>query len=148
VTFIASGGGDWADRLGSISQRLTSQAWDHLGLKGDSRHVTVFNPLSFTRDILVECAAPAEVTGVKGRLFQARLQGAQRSLVFVAAKVPAFGFRDYAFETKTLRATVPPFSATAIDLHFGWRMAKSRRFQLVAALGHLPHWVFSGSDLG
>jgi hypothetical protein len=102
---------DWADHLGGISQRLTSQAWDHLGLKADSGHVTVYNPLSFTRDILVECAAPAEVTGVKGSASQVRSEGVQRRLVFVATKVPAFGFREYAFETKSLNGTsAPPFS--------------------------------------
>src|ERR1035438_6255173 len=38
---------NWANRFADISQRLTSQAWDALGLKADSWHVTVFNPLSF-----------------------------------------------------------------------------------------------------
>ena len=107
---------NWANRFADISQRLTSQAWDALGLKADSWHVTVFNPLSFNRDILVEVAVPAEVTGVKGRSSQFRSVGASRRLVFVATEVPAFGFREYAFETKAPRATVPPFSATATTL--------------------------------
>jgi hypothetical protein len=59
---------------------------------------------------------PIEVTAVKGRPSQVRSEGAQRSLVFIAAEVPAFGFREYAFETKALRATVPPFSVTATTL--------------------------------
>src|ERR1017187_4592049 len=106
----------WADRFGDISQRLTGEAWDALGFKAESRHVTVFNPLSFTRDILVECAVPVEVTGLKGRASQFRSQGSQRNLVFVVTEVPAFGFREYAFETNVLRATVPPFSVTATTL--------------------------------
>jgi hypothetical protein len=106
----------WADRFGDISQRLTGKSWDALGFKADSRHVTVFNPLSFTRDILVECAVPVEVMGVKGRASQFRSQGPQRNLVFVVTAVPAFGFREYAFETNVLRATVPPFSVTATTL--------------------------------
>ena len=102
----------WADRLAQISQLLTREAWNELGLKADTRHVTVFNPLSFARDILVECALPVEVTGVKGSPSQVRSKGAQRNLVFVAANVPAFGFREYAFETKRVRqASAPPFSA-------------------------------------
>ena len=107
----------WAEGLGGLSQRLTGQAWNELGLKADSRHITVFNPLSFARDILVECALPAEVTGTKGISSQVHSEGAERSLVFVAAEVPALGFREYAFETKTLRATsAPPFSGTATTL--------------------------------
>jgi hypothetical protein len=106
----------WANRFAEISLRLTIQAWNNLGLKADARHVTVFNPLSFNRDILVECSAPDGVTGVRGRPTQFRLNGAQRNVVFVAVKVPAFGFREYAFETKLLRAAVSPFSASATTL--------------------------------
>ena len=108
---------NWAGGFVQISQRLNGLAWDKLGLKADSRHVTVFNPLSFARDIPVECAVPVEVTGVKGRPSQIRPEGAGRSLVFVVAGVPAFGFREYALETKTLRAmSAPPFSGTATTL--------------------------------
>jgi hypothetical protein len=104
---------DWADRFGDIGQRLTSQAWNELGLKADSRHVTVFNPLSFARDILVGCSAPAEVTGVRGKSAQLSTDGSHRKMVFVATDVPAFGFREYIFETNTIQPTAPPFMATA-----------------------------------
>jgi hypothetical protein len=108
---------NWVGGLAQISQRLNGLAWKELGLEADRRYVTVFNPLSFARDILVECAVPVEVTGVKGRSSQVRSEGAQRSLVFVAAEVPAFGFREYAFETKARRATSAPlFSGTATTL--------------------------------
>jgi len=53
---------------------------------------------------------------VQGRPSQVRSEGAQRNLVFVATEVPAFGFREYAFETKTLRPTAQPFTATATTL--------------------------------
>lgn len=108
---------NWADRLAQISQLVIGQAWNELGLKADSQHLTVFNPLSFARDILVECAVPVEVSGVKGRPSQLRSEDARRKLVFVAAEVPAFGFREYAFETKTLRSTSAlPFSGTTTTL--------------------------------
>ncbi len=108
---------NWAEGLARISQLLTVRAWDTLGLKADSQHLSVFNPLSFARDILVDCVVPVEVTGVKGRPSQVRSEGAQRNLVFVAAEVPAFGFREYAFETETLRApSESPFSGTATTL--------------------------------
>ncbi|MGO8678613.1 MAG: glycosyl hydrolase-related protein [Limisphaerales bacterium] len=108
---------EWAEALGGISRRLTSQAWDELGLKADSGCVTVFNPLSFTRDILVECAVPADVTGMKGTPSQVQSEGAQRRMVFVAMKVPSFGFREYSFDTNTPPSRpAPPFSGTATTL--------------------------------
>ena len=107
---------DWAARFAQISQRLTAQAWADMGLNKDSQHVTVFNPLSFARDILVECAVSSEVTGVKGRPSQVRSEGSQSSLVFVATEVPAFGFREYAFDKKPHRVTAPPFSSSATAL--------------------------------
>lgn len=107
---------DWAEHLTGISRHLTSEAWNKLGLKVDSLHLTIFNPLSFTRDILVECVAPTEVTGVKDRPCQFRSEGAERSLVFVAAKVPAFGFREYTLETNPQLPSPSPFSTTAATL--------------------------------
>jgi alpha-mannosidase len=107
---------DWADRFGDIGQRLTSQAWNELGLKADSRHVTVFNPLSFIRDILVESSTPAETTGVRGKPSQFTTDGSHRKMVFVATDVPAFGFREYIFETNTIQPTAPPFIATPATL--------------------------------
>ena len=76
----------------------------------------MFNPLSFARDILVECALPAGVTGVQGCPSQVRSEGHQNTLIFVARRVPAFGFREFTFETKAPRAAAPPFSATATTL--------------------------------
>ena len=109
--------GNWADGLAQISQRLNGQAWNELGLKPDDRHVTVFNPLSFARDIPVECAVPSEVTGVKGRPSEVRSEGTQRRLLFLATEVPAFGFREYAFESKAPRAMpAPALSGTATTL--------------------------------
>jgi hypothetical protein len=106
----------WAERFALISQRLTTQAWDDIGFKADSGQVTVFNPLSFARDILVECALPAGVRGVQGSPCQFRSEGPQHTLVFVAPEVPAYGFREFAFETKAPQAAAPPFSATATTL--------------------------------
>ncbi|MGO8697913.1 MAG: glycosyl hydrolase-related protein [Limisphaerales bacterium] len=106
----------WAEGFSQISQRLTTQAWDDMGFKADSGHVTVFNPLSFARDILVECVLTAGVTGVQGCPSQVRSEGHQNTLIFVARRVPAFGFREFTFETKAPRAAAPPFSATATTL--------------------------------
>ena len=108
---------DWADHLGQIGQHLDEQAWMDLGLVADSRQVTVFNPLSFTRDFLVECAVASEVNGVKGRPSEVYLDHAQRRVVFVATGVPAFGFSEYKFETKRIRTLPePPFTATPTTL--------------------------------
>ena len=108
---------NWANGLAQIVQRLNSQAWNELGLKSDDRHITVFNHLSFAQDIPVECVAPVEVTGVKGRPSQIRSESGQRSLIFLATEVPAFGFREYEFENKPLRATsTPPISGTSTSL--------------------------------
>jgi hypothetical protein len=131
----------WAEDLGRISRRLTSQAWDELGLKADRGHVTVFNPLSFTRDILAECAVPAEVTGMEGMPSQVRSEGARRSLLFVAAGVPAFGFRECAFVTNTLpAASAPPFSGTGTTLE-----APFYRLRVDAANGGLASLVHKAS---
>lgn len=103
---------NWAERLRVISQDLTHQAWSELGLKVDPHSITVFNPLSFTNDILVICDAPADATGVRGQTSSLCLDGGARRLVFVAPHVPPFGFREFRLETKAARATVvPPFSA-------------------------------------
>ena len=102
---------NWATGLAQISQRLTGQAWNKLGLKEDSRHVTVFNPLSFARDIPVECEVSMDVTGVKGGASQVRLEGVRRILSFVAAGVPAFGFREYEFDAKAAPAIRTPLFA-------------------------------------
>ena len=107
---------NWASRFAAVSQHLTDQAWTQLGLEPDSRHVTVFNPLSFSRDILMECAVPAGVRGVEGRSSQIASEGPQRNLLFVARAVPAFGFREYTLKTKEDRPTAPFFSAAATTL--------------------------------
>jgi len=107
---------NWASRFAEVSQHLTDQAWKQLGLQPDSRHVTVFNPLSFSRDILVECAVPAGVRAVEGKSSQFTSEGPLRNLLFVAPAVPAFGFREYTLKTKADRPAVPSFSAAATTL--------------------------------
>jgi hypothetical protein len=108
---------NWASGLGQISQRLSSQAWQALGLEADTQHVTVFNPLSFARDVLVACNVSGDVNGVSGAPSSLRVQGNQRTLVFVAPQVPAFGFREFRFERQRPYVTVPPpFSASTNSL--------------------------------
>jgi hypothetical protein len=107
----------WAQGLGQISQRLTRQAWDELGLKPDPRHITVFNPLGFANDILVTCEVPDDANGVVGVSSSLRIDDGRRRLVFVAPRVPPFGFREFRLEGRRPPVTViPPFSAGADSL--------------------------------
>jgi hypothetical protein len=102
----------WADRLARQSRQLTVMAWSELGLKAKPNYVTVFNPLSFTNDVLVTCEAPGEAAGVRGLTSSLRTEDGQRQLLFVAPRVPPFGFREFRLETEHPPiAVVPPFSA-------------------------------------
>jgi hypothetical protein len=104
----------WADDLARISAGLTSRAWSALGLKTDMDYVTVFNPLSFTNDLLVSFDAPAGVSGVRGLASSLRVEGGVRRLTFVAPRVPPFGFREFRLETRRPPITVvPPFTGSA-----------------------------------
>lgn len=96
----------WADQLGQISRTLSTQAWQALGFRADADYLTVFNPLSFTNDILVSIEPPAGVIGVQGLPSSLRTEGERRQLSFLVPGVPPFGFRQVRFET-----TNAPFSA-------------------------------------
>jgi hypothetical protein len=135
----------WADELAQISERLTAEAWRELGLKANPNHLTVFNPLSFGRDILVICDAPAGVTGVKDLPSSLRVEDGVRRLHFVAPKVPAFGFREFRFETKVRQPTVaPPFVAGRDSLEGPfYRLRVDLRNGGLASLVHKA----SGQDL-
>jgi hypothetical protein len=107
----------WADELGGISHRLTAPAWSALGLKPDPAYLTVFNPLSFTRDIFVSVEAPAGVTGIAGLTSSLGLEGGLRRLTFLAPRVPPLGFREFRLETKRPPlTTVSPFSDSSDTL--------------------------------
>lgn len=104
---------DWADRLAQLSQRLTGQSWDALGLKADPDSLTVFNPLSFTNDLVVTCDAPGETSGVldNGQPVPAQVltQPGPRQITFVARGLPAFGFREYRFAKSPPSPVNPAF---------------------------------------
>jgi len=103
---------DWAEHLARISHALLTEAWQVLDLKTSADYLTVFNPLSFTNDVLVTVEAPASAAGVRAVASSQRTENGCRQLSFVAPRVPPFGFREVRFETKRppLRV-VPPFSA-------------------------------------
>jgi hypothetical protein len=102
----------WAGQLRLASERLSRQAWRELGLKTNSLYITVFNPLSFTNDVLVDCEAPDHVTGLRGVPSSLRTQAGGTHLRFVAPRVPPFGFREFRLETRRAHVrAVSPFSA-------------------------------------
>ena len=135
---------DWAEQLRVAGEDLTRQAWRELGLTADSHYVTVFNPLSFTNDILVTCDAPVDVAGVEGLSSALRLDGSRR-LVFVAPRVPPFGFREFRFETNSTGAKVAPaFSASEDSLEGPfYRLRVDRHNGGLASVFHKP----SGQEL-
>jgi hypothetical protein len=106
----------WADGLGAISRGLTRQAWEGLGLQEDERFITVFNPLGFNNDVLVECEAPPWALGItgSGKVVPAQFDESQetRRVTFVAKGVPAFGFREFMFIPKAPPPTSIPFHAS------------------------------------
>jgi len=106
----------WAAHLAQISQQLTGEAWRELGLKANPNYLTIFNPLSFANDVLVTCEAPSAATGVRGVASELRVGEGQRQLVFVAPRVPPFGFREFRFETKARPTAAPPFSGSTNSL--------------------------------
>jgi hypothetical protein len=103
----------WADELGALSERLIGDAWQSIGLIADPRTITVFNPLSFTNDVLVVSRAAPEVNGVmfRGKPIAAQLIEApdDRRIAFVAPHVPPFGFSEFA-----LTATAPAPQAASL----------------------------------
>lgn len=107
----------WAGELGQISRTLATQAWQVLGLEAEPNSLTVFNPLSFTNDIVVSVEAPAAVTGVRGLPSSLHTEGGRSQLSFVVPRVPPFGFRQVHMETN--RAPVPtgsPWSTSSDSL--------------------------------
>lgn len=103
----------WAEQVRLTSERQTGDAWKELGLKTNSLYITVFNPLSFTNDVLVACEAPDHVTGVHGLPSSWWTEAGKSRLVFVAPRVPPFGFREFRLESRRFPvASMPPFSAS------------------------------------
>jgi len=96
--------GRWVRELGEASRTLAGQAWEALGLDSDSEHLTVFNPLSFTNDILVSIEPPPGVAGVRGVASGWHMENGRRQLMFIAARVPPFGFREFQFDKETASA--------------------------------------------
>jgi hypothetical protein len=105
----------WAEGLGTISRGLTSQAWEGLGLQEDGRFITVFNPLSFTNDVLVACDVPPWALSItsSGKALPTQFDEGQkgRRVTFVAKGVPAFGFREFALSPKAPLPPPVPFQA-------------------------------------
>lgn len=91
----------WAAELGQTSRTLVTQAWLALGLKPDANYLTVFNPLSFTNDILVVCEVSDAVNGVRGVPSDVQYLDGRRQLKFVARRVPPFGFREFEYDPAT-----------------------------------------------
>jgi hypothetical protein len=110
----------WARQLDETSRRLTTLAWQGLGLEPDTRAVAVFNPLSFVRDCLVICEVPPEIKGMAadGQPVPSQLleENGRRQIVFVAGQVPAFGFRQFAGQTRDGQAAPSPFETAAEGL--------------------------------
>lgn len=101
----------WAGQLAQASRQLATESWQTLGLKSNAQYVSVFNPLSFTNDVLVTTEAPASATSVRRIVSSLRTENGRRQLTFLAPRVPPFGFREFLFETKRPAVTVvPPFS--------------------------------------
>jgi len=133
----------WAEGLGRISHDLTAKAWQHLGFSTDPKTLTVFNPLSFANDILVVCDAPAPVTFVRSgreRIASSCFkEGDQDRLMFLATKVPAFGFREFTFEKGLPRFTVPPFTSATNSLEGPfYRLVLDTKSGGVSSLIHKP----------
>ncbi len=110
----------WADCLGNTARDLTKRGWESMGLRSDPRALTVFNPTSFARDILVVCDAPEPLAGVRtGResIESSRFrEGGRDRIRFVARNVPAFGFRQYQLVHGRSKAEAPPFHADGCTL--------------------------------
>jgi alpha-mannosidase len=93
-----------------LSQDLTRQSWTELGLKPNPDYITIFNPLSFTNDVLVTCEVPGDATGVQGVASSLHVEDSRRQLIFVAPRLPPFGFREFHLERRAAMV-MPPFSA-------------------------------------
>jgi len=107
----------WAEQLARTSQALQQESWRAMGFEPNADYLTVFNPLSFTNDILVTVEPPAAATGVHGVASSLRIEPDQRQLSFVAPRVPPFGFREFRFETGRPTLTVaPPWAASSNTL--------------------------------
>jgi hypothetical protein len=110
----------WAHGLARVSADLTARAWKALGLRPDRQTLTVFNPLSFSSDVLVVCDVPPHMHGITaaGRPVEAQptLQEGHTQLAFVAAKVPAFGFREFRVVAKPSQPREGPFRVSATQL--------------------------------
>lgn len=98
----------WGGELARLASELQTNAWPALGLKADQAFLTVFNPLSFTNDLLVVTDAPATALGVTlyGRPVPAQVlqPDGTRQVAFVARQVPPFGFREFEWQRATPKA--------------------------------------------
>lgn len=133
----------WADGLGAISRGLASQAWAGLGLREDEGFITVFNPLSFTNDVLVVCDVPLTVQGLtgSGQAVPAQFDEGEngRRVTFVAKWIPPFGFREFVFTPIAARPESVPFQAGAagIDGSF-YKLGVADNGSGIASLVHKP----------
>ena len=100
---------DWAKQLNGIATDLTNQAWHEIGLKNTNKCITVFNPLSFSRDNLAVCEVPDNVHNIleneKPIPSQWIEEDGKKKLVFAVSNVPAYGFKEYQMETNTQPVT-------------------------------------------
>ncbi len=135
----------WATELGQASQKLATEAWLALGLQTDANYLTVFNPLSFSNDILVVREVSHTVTGLRGVPSAVQELDGRRRLRFIARRVPPFGFREFEFDS----ATPTPVNAPLFSAHTNWLEGPFYRLRLDPVTGGLASLVHkaSGQDL-
>ena len=89
----------WSEQFNRLGDNLLRQAWTALGLKPDTRNITIFNPLSFPRKALVRIEDPPQDLGgvsIDGQEvnFQAVWNQGKSVLYFACPEIPGFGFEQ------------------------------------------------------
>jgi len=95
----------WGEELQRLAGDLTEKGWKAAGLRADTGHVSLFNPLSAPRAGLVRIEAAEGVNGVswQGRALPAQfvLENGKRMLYFVSPNIGAFDFATVGLERQT-----------------------------------------------
>jgi hypothetical protein len=94
----------WSGQFNRMAQDLLQRGWEAIGLKPDSRTITIFNSLSFPRKALVGIESPLapgppnQIGSLSIREKDVPLQlveeQGKRILYFVCPEVPGFGFEQ------------------------------------------------------